>query len=285
MLPANIVRMRIRKMPFNFYKASKIFVENKKNPIFLDLGANMGLFTFFISRLGFECHSFEPHPYYFSILEKRKKLISIEKNLKPNIKIPTINKLGVSNFHGKAELFFSNKIGSHSFSKSLCIDDSGTSTISKITTLDNYCKGIFNHNSNIFIKIDIEGDEVKSLEGAKELIKDFSPDIFIEVRRGKFNTLDITKDFLESCGYNIFMSKNSFTKQNQIHDDIYCTKDEKIDLERIDKDYKLFSRKQKICRLLNNIVHFRIADIEQKVMRMPWGPDYKSDLKTINKKT
>lgn len=96
-------------MPFNFYKASKIYVENKKNPIFLDLGANMGLFTFFISRLGYECNAFEPHPYYFSILEKRKKLISIEQKLKPHLKIPIINKLGISNFTGEAELFISKK--------------------------------------------------------------------------------------------------------------------------------------------------------------------------------
>lgn len=110
------------------------------------------------------------------------------------------------------------------------------------------------------------------------MIEDFNPDIFIEVRSGKYNTLDITKDFLESYGYNIFMSKNAFTKENQIHDDIYCTKDEKID-----ENYKSFSKKEKIYRLLNNIINLRIADIEQKVMRMPWGPDYKVDLKTIKK--
>ena len=105
---------------FNFYKASNLFIENNKKPVFIDLGANIGMFTFFVSRLGYECHAFEPHPYYFSILQKRRKLMQIEKKFKKYLNLPIINNIGVSNFDGKAKLFFSNKIGSHSFSEKFC---------------------------------------------------------------------------------------------------------------------------------------------------------------------
>ena len=261
----------------SYYKASKLFVENNKNPIFIDLGGNLGLFTFFIARLGYVCHTFEPHPYYFSILQKRRKLIGIEQKLKFNIRLPILNNLGISNYEGEAELFLSNKVGSHSFNKEFCFEYKGVAKAS-ITTLDKYCKGLFHKNDNLFIKIDVEGEEYKAIEGATNLIKEFQPDFFVEVRKGEFNTAEKITSFLEKFGYNVFKSKNFFAKPNQIHDDLYFSKNNDVDVNIIDSGYKQLSRLQKTFRLLNNIKCFRIADLQTKLIKMPEDPEYRFNL-------
>jgi hypothetical protein len=68
-------------------------------------------------------------------------------------------------------------------------------------TLDSYCR--INDLKPDFLKIDVEGNELKIFNGAIEVLKKYKPKILVEIEArhvGKQKVQD-TFDFLKSMGY------------------------------------------------------------------------------------
>ena len=132
-----------------------------KGDTVLDIGANIGYYTLLFARivgpLG-KVYAFEPEPSTFKLL---KKNISVN-----NYKNVCLVNKAVSDTESKIPFYVSkNNLGGHSIYKP---DKGSSKTFVDAIILDKY----FNNDFKVdFIKIDIEGAEVKALKGMKNIIK------------------------------------------------------------------------------------------------------------------
>ena len=195
-------RKRIRKFniqkynPESFYAISSLrwlpdnIKDKLKNGIFVDLGAYDGdsaisLINYFDAKKVF---SFEPENTNFSILKDNAE---IEKRIIPI-------KLGLSNRKGFS---FISQLGSGSRMNNKVGEEIN------IDTLDNFIKE--NSIDKIdLIKMDIEGEELKALEGSLETIKKNIPVLAISIYHSA-NDFFFIKKWLEEkdLGYKYFIKK------------------------------------------------------------------------------
>jgi len=178
---SNLIRqdIKFKYIPFKLYYkfrsykyANKITPElnlikilTDKNKLSLDIGANLGLFTFFIQKYSKFVYAFEPNPfplrYLYDLVSENVKVVPIALNNydgEVTLNIPKKPKGWSSNgaslkntdvFHIKYKV------------------DSRTVDSLKIENIE-------------FIKIDVEGNEMAVLKGAKETLLNQKPNLLIE---------------------------------------------------------------------------------------------------------
>lgn len=160
-----------------------------KSPVIFDVGANIGEYSKMVRELFPESHiySFEPHPVTFL------KLKESEKEYKLNI-----YNTGMGEFLKEMELFdYKSEDGSPraSLYKDVIERQYNSSSVAhkvNISTID-----IFSENNNIenidLLKIDVEGNELSVLRGAKNMVKENK----IKIIQFEFNyTNIISRTFL-----------------------------------------------------------------------------------------
>jgi len=161
----------------NYYEIGLLreLVKYTKNKVVFDVGAYIGTHTIYISKFGSpeKVYAFEPDSRSFKLLKK-----NIEANELDNV-VP-INK-GVWEFDGTVNF----KIADASNRGVSKVDYAGDTTI-QVVSLDKFCSD----GKCDCIKIDIEGNELKVLEGAKKIITDNRPILAIEVHGTKFEFPD-----------------------------------------------------------------------------------------------
>jgi FkbM family methyltransferase len=156
---------------------TRLIVENltASTDCFIDVGANVGLFSLVAAKLNprLKVFAFEPNPHMFDFLSKHKLLNRLS-NLIPN-------SMAVSDRDGEAQLFLSQS----DMSASLASDFQEANSLNlslpvKTVTLDSYVRqsGI---SGSMLLKLDAEGHEKAVLEGAEDTIARFKPDMIIEV--------------------------------------------------------------------------------------------------------
>ncbi len=143
------------------------YLTGEKNPIILDIGANIGNYSKLILKINSSAviYAFEPHPVTF------KKLI---KNIQ-DLDIRAFN-IGVGDNIGNMELYDYdiNDGSSHaSLYKSVITDLHKCNSVSHIVKIINIDKFLEKENINKvdLMKIDTEGNEYKVLIGAKSSIE------------------------------------------------------------------------------------------------------------------
>ncbi|MCF8307334.1 MAG: FkbM family methyltransferase [Ignavibacteriales bacterium] len=209
------------------------------NGVFIDVGANIGLISLFVSKSfnnTFKIHAFEPLPSTFSILEKNIKL-----NNAANI-IPMRNALGSAN--SKTQIFESTSVnrGASGFIRD---SEKAAGFETEIFRLDDFV----NENKIELInciKIDVEGWELEVLRGSGEIfstpaapacIIEYSPD------RETFggDAIDIYRFFKVKNNYRVFRLSHGKEKPSHLaevydisglpkHDNIVCLKERHISL-------------------------------------------------------
>jgi FkbM family methyltransferase len=130
---------------------------------FIDLGADVGVVSALINK---HCKALktiiavEPNPYSFEVLQTNLSNISN--------KHYAINQ-AISDFNGSASFSFNNKQGSdHEGHLQASITGS-----TKVTSLDQLITDInITLNKNIAIKIDVEGQELATFNGCKQVLRD-----------------------------------------------------------------------------------------------------------------
>ena len=161
--------------------------------VFFDVGANIGLFSFFTSerRPEAKIFAFEPHPHTFSLLET-----SISFNQIKNV-TPVSQALGAE----KADLtLLTNRqnAGGHTFVKEILLSHdesiSGQSSV-PVTTLDAFVAEAKIDRVNV-IKIDVQGFEKEVLLGARGVLKKFKPVVLLECDNPQIVQDDYLKDIL-----------------------------------------------------------------------------------------
>ena len=200
------------------------YYENKKNIkkediYIIDIGANIGWYTFILGKYGYKIISFEPLPLNTYILNKNYCL-------NKDVNITIINK-GLYNENKKCDIYL--PLGNEGDGIMICekkdnlpSDFKKTGEIT-LTKLSNYIQFLSEKNL-VLIKIDVEGGEGKVFEGGIEIITKYHvPFIFMEFFRDFLKLHDTDpKQFLqmfENNGYKI--SPNSFfDEKNYSIDDI-----------------------------------------------------------------
>ena len=196
-------------------KALKYFSKKKnirnENIYILDLGANIGWYSFFLGKYGYKVISFEPSKRNFYILKKNYCLNN-------DVNITLINK-GLNIEEKKCDYYI--QIGNEGNGLTICNENAHIQKILRkkgeiiVTRLSNYIPFLSQKNL-IFIKVDVEGSEAKLFEGGIEIITKYHvPFIFLEFAPNNLKMQRTNKkkflQLFEDNGYKIsivnFLSK------------------------------------------------------------------------------
>lgn len=150
----------------------------KEGQTVLDIGANVGLYVYYMQqRIGKNgsVHAFEPQFALYTHLLKIKQLLQWNNT--------TIQPVALSDSSGFVTLhipLFKGRPDTEGASLLIHPEKSLYNTEKVATeTIDNYCK---QHNlAPGFLKIDVEGNELKVLQGGIETIKKYKPKILVEI--------------------------------------------------------------------------------------------------------
>ena len=205
---------RIRCYKYAKYRSPELslisnLVKSTQNSI--DIGANLGLFTFFMSRASKHVFAFEPNPYP---LENLKCLVDSNVTVLP---------IALGNTDGPVEI----KIPHHRKGWSSNGASLASKEINDGKIINIQCRKLDSLNiENIgLIKIDVEGFEIEVIRGAKETILKNKPVMIIE------NETAHTKDTNE-----LFTTMNEFGYDKYICNSI--GKLEKIDNFSVEENQK-----------------------------------------------
>jgi len=191
------------------YKTLNVDLNNNIDTI-IDVGAHHGHYTLNFSRIAKKVISLEPDTNNYNILKKNIELNNIR-----NVEIHNAfvsNKNGIKTF-GKEDFYrFNNDLYQPiKDCKTLC--------------LDNFYSDI---TDNSIIKIDTEGEEIKVLNGTKKILKDYTPNLWIELHdfckdnhSDLLNLIDFNKYKILKIGRNknypeIYRPSDSFSDINYL---------------------------------------------------------------------
>ena len=190
----------------------------------LDVGANYGFYSIYtasLSNLNIVIGAEASQKTY------KEFLYNIEINALKNVF--AINK-AISNLRNQ-ELIFNES--TNDWESSLSHTNFKVNNYQKILSvkIDDVLEKYNLSNYFFFIKLDIEGNEIKALEGAKDVIFKYSPIIIIEISKYIFSIKDninLFKNFLEVNNYLIFDTNKKEKKLNELLNQ----------LDRLEKRYK-----------------------------------------------
>jgi FkbM family methyltransferase len=142
----------------------KFIVDPKR--ICLDVGANLGLFTYFLSRYAPHVYAFEPNPIPLRILRS-----VADKNV-------TVREMALSDQTGIAELVVPR--GRKGWSNNGASVERAQSENARIVKVPSSRIDDLDYKDIGFIKIDVEGHEKSVLDGARETLARDRPNLFVE---------------------------------------------------------------------------------------------------------
>ncbi|MDZ4664885.1 MAG: FkbM family methyltransferase [Bacteroidota bacterium] len=199
----------------------------KEGDVVIDVGGNIGQTALMMAeRIGGsgKVYSFEP-------FTKTYKRFKENLSLNPSIYNITLEHLALGEKAEKLTMYVENAKNSGGNR----IKPAGKKVSTQIeevvvTTLDEYSKTNAISKINL-IKIDVEGFEMKVLEGSQTTIREFKPALFIEANDANLEaqgaSLKAMSDFLKRNGYTIFNAENNMElnlgwENNFKGSDIYC---------------------------------------------------------------
>ncbi len=174
--------------------------------IVLDIGANIGIMTYYLSKKVKDgsVFAFEPMPDNIIVLGKIIKHYKLD-----NV---TVCKYALGNEEGEVEMVMP-VIGSvkmqglsHVVHNTITENNEGTRFKMPVRRLDNINEVMNGTNPVTAIKMDVENFEFFVLDGAKELLKKYKPTIYCELweNENRYKCFDLVK----SLGYQIKVLAN-----------------------------------------------------------------------------
>lgn len=179
----------------------------QKNAVILDIGANVGSFLYQLEdKLNHEnIYAFEPNKKLYYRLKRLFPAMRIlplalsDENTTAEFKVPVINGKMITS-RGTLNTAFKEKDEEKSHTEKV-----------KVIKLDDWA-AIEHFNRLDFIKIDVEGSEIKTLSGAREIIKQFLPTLMVEMEQ-RHHELPIWDgiSLVESWGYEAkYLNRKTF---------------------------------------------------------------------------
>jgi len=176
------------------FEKEMTFLPELCNPkkVSLDIGANIGIFTWHLRRHSLSAMAFEPNPYLSSLLRRTFRG-----------SVP-VRQVALSNQCGTASLSFPNDehaLGSlGTVEGQQCLPDNSDSfTAFNVETLrlDDLELPVVG-----FVKIDVEGHELEVLEGAQQTIRTHRPNLLVEIEeRHRPGAVQEVIELLTKWGY------------------------------------------------------------------------------------
>jgi FkbM family methyltransferase len=172
-----------------------------RNKVSIDVGANIGDYTYYLKKYSKLCYAFEPNPEFFKILNFKfddANIIILDYAISSssgiqNLRIPIIDH---KEWSGMATLDQKNTLGDNP-SKSIQV---------KTLRLDD-----LNIDHVGLIKIDVEGHEFEVLKGAVVILNRDHPNLIIEIEERHYpESITIITSFLENFGYKGFFLLNNY---------------------------------------------------------------------------
>ena len=192
----------LKKCEFGDYHELNIIKKfsEKKKILFLDCGCNYGFYSLYVASLN-------KKNKVVSIEASKKTLIEFNKNLHLN-NLENINlyNLAISN-NDEDDISFNESEKDWESSLSHNEFNSYETTMIKTIKIDSLIKNYDLSEFKIIIKLDIEGNEMKAIQGALELVKKASPLIIIEFSKYIFNkndNIEYLNFFLINYDYSIY---------------------------------------------------------------------------------
>ena len=175
-----------------------LFKTSMRDKHFIDVGANLGNHSNGLCQSFAECHAFEPSPRTFHLLKANMAD-------KPNV---ICHQVALSDYNGAArfhqDINNSGKsyiVGKSSFSAKKSNDNS---IEIKTIRLDD---ALTEHSKVGLIKIDVEGHELRVLQGAVNILQNEKPLVMIEVLASEIsNGQTPSLNFLQENGYTTFFN-------------------------------------------------------------------------------
>mgnify|MGYP001562056841 CR=1 FL=1 len=233
----NVDKLRYLKFSYKFNKFSNIkdkavftqgfskFYEPEmaiiprtlKNPRnIIDIGANYGPYSFFLSKLYPESKvfAFEPSERTYNIFKRIIKRFNL-KNV-----IPIKKGLGIKEESKEIVMPMQYTILAYVSEGNVKRNKEDKIEKIEVTTLDNFVKR--NKIQNVdFIKCDVEGFELNVFRGARKTMKKFKPIVLVEIeerhtKKYGINSLDVL-DFFKKLSYSAYsVKKAEIKKTNKI---------------------------------------------------------------------
>ena len=190
---------------FGAYERQTLFLlrdllQGKQHGVFLDVGANIGAHSLFMSKYAGSIHSFEPYELVRSSLET-----NVSNNAINNI---TIHPYALGN-RSEEILYYAPtgfNMGTGSFVESHDAANNAAFMKLKVVKGDDYLAANGIEHINL-IKIDVEGFEKSVLEGLKDSLKRFRPIVFMEYSELTKNTIGTFEGFMELFPENYTIQK------------------------------------------------------------------------------
>lgn len=184
----------------------------KSGAVIIDIGAHIGLFSVIASQVTGKTgkvYAFEPAPSTYALLQKTI-VINHEEQI-----IESFQK-AVGKENGKITFFISDDQADNSNSLVNYKEDRSLHGIDvAVTSIDNFVKEK-NISKLDFIKIDVEGAEYDTLQGAVNTLKNLKPVCIVAIHpepiAAKGDRLEDIYDFIVGCNYNIMLNKKEFNK-------------------------------------------------------------------------
>ena len=237
----------LKKCEFgDYHEMDTISRFSKHKKIFLiDCGCNYGFYTFHVASLSERNHviSIEASQKTSNEFLKNKKLNDLNNITFFNKAVSDKNDINVT--FNESENDWESSISHNDFK----LD---TSREIKTCTIDTLTKNQDLNECLLFIKLDIEGNEMRAIQGGIETIKKFSPIIIIEFSKfifDKKDNLDYLKNFLTDFDYRIYDTSknvievgeiinkiNQLTKRHKTIGNFYLIKNSSKQLELFKKD-------------------------------------------------
>ena len=172
-----------------------------KNSTVLDIGANIGNHSIFFAKMFKKVYAFEPNPVTYEVLKINCNFISETKNIEPF-------NFGLSDIDGTLPFLINHSnIGGSAIAKN---EETSENIIDvSVKKLDDLT--IMNNTTIALIKLDVEGHELKVLEGAKNTLSKNKPAILFEQHPSDIvnGSSDVVM-FLQELGYDFFTIKKNF---------------------------------------------------------------------------
>ena len=175
-------------------------VDSDKNSI--DVGANKGVYTYFLSRLSRHVFAYEPNPELAKFLTQ-----SVGSNV-------TVQAIALSDKDEQATLsipvvdsFLYDQLGTIN-------DNASASSLGKSYSVQLKPLDHQGHINVGFVKIDVEGHEKAVIDGAMDLLQQQRPTLMVEIEQRHHRDRNITEIFTKilSLGYEGFFLLNGELK-------------------------------------------------------------------------
>lgn len=181
-----------------------------KDDVFIDIGANIGLFTLLAAKKLSEgqVYSFEPVSTVFENLFNNVSANGFTHRC-------SLFKFGLSDSKSVMKIYLPNQLDDHgTFNEGMATlfgekEGWGTEETVSLITLDSFVQQQELKRID-FVKIDIEGAELMALRGARQTLKTFRPKLLLEVNEGTcsragYQGLDILKYLKQFGCYSFYL--------------------------------------------------------------------------------